>query len=842
LKYFAVVLALVAVLAFSSVAMAVVYVNGSSAGAVTDGQSWATAFHSVQAGLDAATGGEVWVATATYEECVTLKAGVALYGGFSGSETLRDQRNKKLNTTILDGHGAGSVVTVPEGAGPETRIDGFTIRGGTGTLVEDYYLMGAGIYSRNASPTIFNNSIIGNVIVNYNGGGGGIYCFGGSPVIENNEFSGNVATQSGGGILCEWTSARIRNNTFRRNTADDGAAVACGNGSNDICGNTVTDNLGSAWDGSIACGGHDTIMNNIISRNAAGGIRCYDSIVANNVIVGNASPAIYSQGAGVIVNNTVVGNSQGIFLDRYVVRVSNNIVAHNGTGIYAPGLPWNLQMTNNCVYNNATYNYMGIEAGEGDISVEPMLASREFGDVHLQPGSPCRDAGDDSVVDAAWTDIDGNARAVGGRVDIGADEFDGTVSMATPRIVRVCPRGNDLNDGSTWKLAKRTVQAAIDDAQQGGEIWVAEGLYKEHITLRPFVYAYGGFKGNEKDRSRTDPAKNAAILDGEHQLGPVVTLGLSHLVSAIDGFTIRNGYSGYGGGIHCREASTYIRNNTITGNLASNGGGINCEDSAPVITDNRLEGNTAQDGAGIYTRGVGGIISDNTVLRNKAEYDGEAICCYSQGITISNNTVVGNDGKGIYAPWPAVVTGNSVTDNSGDGIYASGVVSRNTVIGNDVGISSGAPVVITDNLVVNNWFGILTVGDASIINNTVVGGENGIVFWQGSPTVANNIVAYTSVGLTPTVMPDQMPVLSHNDFYANGINYDGPFDHSTDISADPRFANRAGGDYHLKTGSACIDAGSNSASGLPNYDIDGQNRIGGGTVDIGADEYWRGRN
>ncbi|MCC6484011.1 MAG: hypothetical protein IT209_04110, partial [Armatimonadetes bacterium] len=58
------------------------------------------------------------------------------------------------------------------------------------------------------------------------------------------------------------------------------------------------------------------------------------------------------------------------------------------------------------------------------------------------------------------------------------------------------------------------------------------------------------------------------------------------------------------------------------------------------------------------------------------------------------------------------------------------------------------------------------------------------------------------------------------------------------ISADPLFADRANGDFHLQSASPCIDAGLDSA--VPSWlltDMDGQPRISGLHVDIGADEY-----
>ena len=68
------------------------------------GTNWVEAKLTVAAAISRATGGdEIWVARGTYPGHLTLKPDLALYGGFAGTEAVRDQRDWTNQLSVLWG-------------------------------------------------------------------------------------------------------------------------------------------------------------------------------------------------------------------------------------------------------------------------------------------------------------------------------------------------------------------------------------------------------------------------------------------------------------------------------------------------------------------------------------------------------------------------------------------------------------------------------------------------------------------------------------------------------------------------------------------------------------------
>ncbi|MCH8165435.1 MAG: right-handed parallel beta-helix repeat-containing protein, partial [Planctomycetes bacterium] len=151
----------------------------------------------IQAAIDAAANGdEIVVAPGTCNETIDF-LGKAI--------TVRSTDPNDpgvVATTIIDGTGLNdSVVKCISGEGAATVLDGFTITGGTGTLVEflpgNFQAFGGGMFNEsNSSPTVANCIFSGNPV---GFRGGGMANFNNSnPTVTNSTFSQNTAFDGGG--------------------------------------------------------------------------------------------------------------------------------------------------------------------------------------------------------------------------------------------------------------------------------------------------------------------------------------------------------------------------------------------------------------------------------------------------------------------------------------------------------------------------------------------------------------------------------------------------------------------------------------------------------------------
>jgi len=434
-----------------------------------------------------------------------------------------------------------------------------------------------------------------------------------------------------------------------------------------------------------------------------------------------------------------------------------------------------------------------------------------------------------------------------------------------------------------------TVQAAVDAADPGDEIKVAEGVYNDIHTIPSLNTAtFTATQVVAVDRSMSlrggyttgnwatpDPAAHPTILDAGGQGRVLVIIG--DIATSLEGFGVTNGdaaglggqpWGDVGGGIHVISATVEMRNNSIFSNTSpSSGGGLYLLSSNVTLSGNKIYGNTTgwSGGGGMKVDGGAANTTDNVIHSNTGGWGGGLLLAKSD-VTFDGNTVYGNTGGyggGLNLDRGNVIlNGNRIFDNTADrggGLYfyvSSPTVKNNVISGNTCSGLGGAiflyssAALLTNNVVADN----ATSQDSSL-------GAGLYVCSRSSPTLLHNTIArnkgkdgsgiyvdewygdYSSIAMTNTIISGHKTgvmatagnsaTLESTLWHGNTDNWAGAgvINHSDDHSGDPKFAFDG---YHLSLGSAAIDKGADAGVTV---DIDGKTRPWGGGYDLGADEF-----
>jgi hypothetical protein len=183
-------------------------------------------YSKIQYGINhAAKGDTVLVSPGTYYENINFKGkNIIVASNYIKSGNVDDIKN-----TIIDGSNAAfadsaSCVFFCSGEDSTAVIEGFTITKGKGTRYlypNGWFREGGGVFVETSSPTIKNNHIVGNEVLNFksvtSAGGGGIRSNLGNPHIYNNLITNNKAL-FGAAIVLDNSNATVKNNIIYQNT------------------------------------------------------------------------------------------------------------------------------------------------------------------------------------------------------------------------------------------------------------------------------------------------------------------------------------------------------------------------------------------------------------------------------------------------------------------------------------------------------------------------------------------------------------------------------------------------------------------------------------------------
>ncbi len=344
------------------------------------GADWSSPLD-LQSAIGSAACSEIWVAAGVYTPTTSpvepdvsfrINREVAIYGGFNGTETARDERDPRSNVTVLsgdienddvndDGNGIAESysdiigsnsyhVVYVDGATLQpitsaTVLDGFTITagrangGGQHDSGAGLYCLGTGVSGAGCAPTLTQLAFSGN---HANSSGGAVFNDGSaggnaSPSFRQVDFHGNFASH--GGAMYNWGEAGNSSPLFDTVTLHgnrvnfNGAAIynygASGGQASPILVNvTISDNHGQSGGGLLNfCGSSGassptltnvTIVGNFATtaggglRNWSSGAGCVVTPTLHNVILwGNMHLQMYNENAVPVVGHSIIQDSGG---------------------------------------------------------------------------------------------------------------------------------------------------------------------------------------------------------------------------------------------------------------------------------------------------------------------------------------------------------------------------------------------------------------------------------------------------------------------------------------------------------------------------------------------------
>ncbi len=388
-----------------------------------------------------------------------------------------------------------------------------------------------------------------------------------------------------------------------------------------------------------------------------------------------------------------------------------------------------------------------------------------------------------------------------------------------------------------WSTAATNIQDAVDAAVAGDSIVVTDGVYSAGSRV-----VYGAATNRVVvDKAITVQSVNGpftTIIQGggsnpQLSRGSVIRCAYLTNGATLIGFTLTNGgtisstniyLEASGGGVWCEGSSAVISNCVFVGNSAQQfGGGAFCGTLFSCLLTN----NNAGQGGGACSNTLFNctLIKNTASVKSTVNGGGGAVYSSLSNCLLVANTSIGLGGGAFLSTLNHCVLSNNVAASGGGtcmGTIFNSLISSNRATSVGGGAYSNS---LFNCIVKNNFSGNLGGGgynsaftSCTVVSNSAAGsGSSG--FWGGTAT--NSIIYYNAAG--GNIQDGRATV-----YCCTTV--------SGSVTNPPLFVGLAGGDYHLQSNSPCINSGNNTYV-VGAADFDGNPRIQGGTVDIGAYEY-----
>ena len=742
---------------------------------------------------------------------------------------------------------------------------------------------GGGIYVAGGTFTASGSAIL----CNSASIGAGAYLVGSSSVVRLNncEIAGNTASTQCGGLYTSTadliaTNCRITGNT----SAGEGGGIGCISAAARFANCVIADNRSARTGGGVWCSSaspvltHCTLTGNTATSGAGALGGTGSPQVTNCILWGDGTPEIaFTSGTPAVTYCDVQAGFTG----------TGNIA---GAPLFAlPGY-YRVLPGSPCIDAGTNTPAGGAPASDAEGRGRPQdgnadgSAVADIGAYEFTPAQPCIAVGPETVsviapVDQAAPDTTLQIRNCGtGTLTwtassdmpwLTVDPASGSTDNDTQTVVLHCNRtglapgdytatislaaSGAANAPKAVKYRLRvartlhvpaefaTIQAAVDQASAGDLVLLADGTYtgtgnrgiyfrKKAITLRSehgaeqCIIDCGGLSYTSAVNFRSGEGRD----------------------SVLEGVTLRNAV-GQGGGVYCDSSSPTIRNCLFVDHRStSTGSAFYARYGSPALSDCTFR-NVAGPAAG-------GESCNLTMTRCRVTASGEGVRIdrgweQTGTLNLTQSIVDSNKGCGVFCGGASMTVANCIISGNlcGISVQVSGqaLLANNRVTGNS-GTTDGAGLYVAqgDCTVVNCtfWGNTATVGGGGL--HYEAGGITLIssVFWGNqAPNGPQIAVNYNGTAL----LASHCDVQGGRDGIWEGSSNLGLYWDDGNIDADPQFLDADGPDnipgtlddnLRLAAGSPCVNSGFISAAIPLVQDLDGNPRVVGSAVDMGAYE------
>ena len=377
-----------------------------------------------------------------------------------------------------------------------------------------------------------------------------------------------------------------------------------------------------------------------------------------------------------------------------------------------------------------------------------------------------------------------------------------------------------------------TIQSGIDSASAGDTVLVSCGTYYAHdIVVKPGITL-------ASDTGNAD----CVTIDAEHR-GRVFFCENIEPASTIHGMSLVRGADDKGGALYCTRSSLLISDCVLKNNSCGHrGGGIHCVYSSLVVKGCTLTNNDSwEPGGGAYCFGSSATFERCIIAGNSASFYGGGIACDSVTLlecSISENSALVGDifdgyGGGVLCGRASITdcvfSGNSACFLGG-GLVCGAAVIEDCVFSGNLSSCGGGAVACMEPAQFTNctFFGNDAAWRGAAVYFGDYCGEKGLdhypysEVWGGDrpsaahrsdsgPVFENCIIAFNLASEPVSCSPyggTEVPVVTCCNIYGNGSgDWVGCIadQEGTDgnLSEDPLFCDREGGDFHLDSASPC---------------------------------------